>query len=123
MSRVVRWDYRAGCAALALVVGACAGAGATSTVIAPGLLTEARTRGLARSIVELRVPAAASEAAIDVIKRRLLARIAGTRHRVIRELPGFPMLVLEASEATLQELAASPDVLRVSGETIDRPQR
>jgi hypothetical protein len=33
------------------------------------------------------------------------------------------MLVLDASEATLHELAASPDVRRVTGETIDRPQR
>ena len=110
-------------AAFVLAVGACAGAGATSAVIQPELLAEARARGVARSIVELRVPAAAGEAAIEVVKRRLLARIVGTRHQVLRDLPGFPMLVLEASEATLQELAASPDVLRVNADAIDRPQR
>jgi hypothetical protein len=114
---------RVACAVLVLAIGACAGASATSAVISPELLTEARTRGVARSIVELRVPAGAGEAAIAVTKRRVLARIAGTRHQVLRDLPGFPMLVLDASEATLQVLAHSPDVLRVNGERIDRPQR
>lgn len=111
------------CAAFVLAAEACAGAAATSAPIEPELFTEARARGSARSIVELRVPAGAGEAAIEVIKRRLLTRIAGTRHQVLRDLPGFPMLVLDASEATLHELAASPDVRRVTGETIDRPQR
>lgn len=110
-------------AALVLAAAACAGAGAASPVIPLELLVEARSRGVARGIIELRVPAGASEAAIEVIKRRVLTRIAGTRHHVVRDLPGFPMLVLDASEATLQQLAASPDVLRVSGESIDRPQR
>jgi hypothetical protein len=106
-----------------LVAAAGAGAAATSAAIEPGLFTEARARGSARSIVELRVPAGAGEAAIEVVKRRLLTRIVGTRHQVLRDLPGFPMLVLDASEATLHELAASPDVRRVTGEAIDRPQR
>lgn len=110
----------AACAVLVLAVGACA---AASTVIAPELLAEARTRGTVRIIVELRVPAGAGEAVIEGVKRRLLARLAVTRHQVLRALPGLPMLVLDASEATLQELAGSPDVLRVTAESIDRPQR
>ena len=110
-------------AAFVLVAEGCAGAAATSAAIAPELFTEARARGFARSIVELRVPAGAGETAIEVVKRRLLTRIVGTRHQVLRDLPGFPMLVLDASEATLHELAASPDVRRVTGEAIDRPQR
>jgi hypothetical protein len=111
--------------AIGLTAGACVstGAAATSATIPPALLTEARTRGTARSIVEMRVPAGATEADIELVKRRVLAGIAGTRHQVLRDLPGFPMLVLEASEGTLQVLAASPDVLRVNAETIDRPQR
>lgn len=110
-------------AAFVLVAEACAGAAATSATIPPELFKEARARGFARSIVELRVPENAGETAIEEVKRRLLTGIVGTRHRVLRDLPGFPMLVLDASEATLHELAASPDVRRVTGEAIDRPQR
>jgi hypothetical protein len=124
---VVAWSdsasSRAVSAAFVVAAGACAGAGATSAVIPAALLAEARTHGVARCIVELRVPAGAGEAAIEIVKRRLLARLTGTRHQVLRDLPGFPMLVLEASEPTLQALAVSPDVLRVSAERIDRPQR
>jgi hypothetical protein len=118
---------RAALSRTALVLGltacASAGAGATSATIDPALLSEARAQGTARSIVEMRVPAGASEADIESVKRRVLAHIAPTKHQVLRELPGFPMLVLEASEATLQKLAASPDVVRVNAETIERPQR
>src|SRR5688572_25701706 len=110
-------------AAFVLVGEAGAGAAAPSAAVEPELLTEARARGFARSIVELRVPADAGEAAIEVVKRRLLTRLVGTRHQVLRDLPGFPLLVLDASEATLHELAASPDVRRVTQEAIDRPQR
>jgi hypothetical protein len=108
---------------VALMAAACVGAAATSATIAPALLAEARARGTARSIVEMRVPAGATEAEIESVKRRVLARIARTKHEVLRDLPGFPMLVLEASVATLQELAVSPDVLRVHADAIDRPQR
>jgi hypothetical protein len=69
------------------------------------------------------VPAGASESVIESVKQRLLRRIAPTAHKVLRELPGLPMLVLHASEATLNELAASTDVLRVHAEEIHRPQR
>jgi hypothetical protein len=110
-------------AALLLVIGACADAGATSAVIPPELLAQARARGVVRTIVELRMPAGAGEVAIEVMKRRVLARIAGTHHQVVRDLPGFPILMVDASEATLQELARSADVVRVNGDTIDRPQR
>jgi hypothetical protein len=110
--------------AIGLTAGACVSAGAAaSATIPPALLAEARARGMARSIVEMRVPPGATEADIEFVKRRVLAGIAPTKHQVLRDLPGFPMLVLEASEATLQVLAASPDVLRVNAETIDRPQR
>ena len=110
-------------AALLLAIGACAGADASSAVIPPELLAEARARGAVRTIVELRMPAGAGEGAIELMKRRVLARIARTRHQVLRDLPDFPMLVLEASEGTLQELALCPDVIRITGETIGRPQR
>ena len=110
-------------ATLLLAIGPCAGADATSAVIPPELLAEARARGSVRTIVELRMPADAGEGAIDLMKRRVLGRIARTRHQVLRDLPGVPMFVLDASERTLEELAHSPDVIRVSGETIDRPRR
>ncbi len=109
--------------ALVLSLSACAGAATTSAVIAPELFDQARAHGTARAIVQLRVPEGAAAAEIDTVKRRLLAQIASTRYTVLRELPGFPLLVLDASEATLRALEASPDVVRVSAETIDRPQR
>jgi hypothetical protein len=111
--------------ALVLGVTACASAGAaaTSATIPPALMAEARARGSARSIVEMRVPAGATEAEIEAVKARVLARIGRTKHEVLRDLRGFPMLVLDASEGTLQELIASPDVLRISADAIHRPQR
>lgn len=107
----------------ALAASACAGGAAPSASIPASLLAEARARGTARGIVEMRVPAGATDAEIESVKRRVLTRIARTKHQVLRDLPGFPMLVLEASEATLRELATSPDVLRVSADAVDRPQR
>ncbi len=108
--------------AFLVTASACAGTPG-GAVIAPQLVAEARARGSARAIVEMRVPAGATEAVIESVKRRVLSRIASTRHQVLRDLPGFPMLVLEASEATLDELARSSDVVRVSAESIHRPQR
>ncbi|MEX2146000.1 MAG: hypothetical protein WED01_03185 [Candidatus Rokuibacteriota bacterium] len=108
---------------VALAAAAWAGGSASSVTIPPALLAEARARGTARSIVEMRVPAGATEAEIESVKRRVLGRIARTKHQVLRELTGLPMLVLEASAATLQALAASPDVLRVDADAIDAPQR
>ena len=105
-----------------LTASACAGTSG-GAVVAPELLAEARARGSTRAIVEVRVPAGATEAAIESVKRRVLSRIAPTAHKVLRDLPGFPMLVLEASEATLDELARSSDVVRVSAESLHRPQR
>ena len=108
--------------AFLLTTSACAGTSGVA-VIAPELIAEARARGSARAIVEMRVPSGATEAAVESVKRRVLSRIATTSHQVLRDLPGFPMLVLEASEATLDELARSSDVVRVSAESIHRPQR
>jgi hypothetical protein len=105
-----------------LTASACAGTQGVA-VIAPELVAEARARGRARAIVEMRVPVGATEAVIESVKRRVLFRIAPTPHQVLRDLPGFPLLVLEASEATLDELARSSDVVRVSAESIHRPQR
>jgi hypothetical protein len=118
-----RASLRAVLMTLLLAVGACAAADSTAAVIPPELVAEARARGVVRAIVELRMPADVGDGTIELMKRRVLARIARTRHYLLRDLPGFPMLVLDASEGTLQELAHSPDVIRVTGETIDRPQR
>jgi hypothetical protein len=108
--------------AVALVLSSCVGIAATAT-IPPELLADARARGTTRAIVEMRVPSGASEAEIEAVKRDVLAELSGTAHTVLRALPGSPILVLEASEATLQRLATSPHVLRVEAERIDRPQR
>jgi hypothetical protein len=126
-SPAIKRVLRAALSRTALVLGvtacASAGAGATSVTIEPALMAEARARGSVRSIVEIRVPAGATEAEIATVKRRVLAHVGRTRHEVVRELPGFPLLVLDASEATLQALIVSPDVLRVSADAVHRPQR
>lgn len=122
MIRVIRRGVYAGAGIVVLAAAAGAGGSAAAVTIAPALLAEARARGTARSIVEMRVPAGATDAEIESVKRRVLARIARTKHQVLRELTGLPMLVLEASAATLQALAASPDVLRVNADAVDAPQ-
>jgi hypothetical protein len=84
------------------------------------LLEKARTRGVVLVIVTLRVPAAATPAEIQAVKQSVIAAIAPTRHRVVRELGGLPQLVLEASEETLRVLAGSSDVVRID-ESVPQP--
>ena len=111
-------------ATLAFVLSAGVWAGSTTAaVVAPELFDQARAHGTARAIVQLRVAEGATGAEIAAVKQRVLAQIATTSYAVVRELPAFPLLVLDASEPTLRALAASSDVLRVSAETIDRPQK
>jgi hypothetical protein len=91
--------------------------------LTPELLARAQAEGMVRVIVTLRVPAGATDAAIEVVKQTVLAEIAPTRHRVVHALPNFPQLVLDASDDTLRALGASPNVLRIEEPILDRPLR
>jgi hypothetical protein len=88
--------------------------------VAPELSGKAQARGVVLVIVTLRVPAGASPATIAAVKQSVIAEIASTRHRVVRELAGLPQIALEASDDTLRILGASPNVLRID-ESIPQP--
>jgi len=90
--------------------------------VSESLLARARALGQVRVIVTLRVPAGAPVSDVEAAKRAVLSAIAGTSHRVVRELGRLPQLVLEASEDTLRVLAGLPDVLRVDESLPSRPQ-
>ena len=84
------------------------------------LFAKARSQGAVLVIVTLRVPAGGPPATIHAVKQSVVAEIAATRHRVVRELVGLPQIALEASEDTLRILAASANVLQID-ESIPHP--
>ena len=100
----------------------CAVAQGSPPTVSDDLLARARALGRVPVIVTLRVPDAAPAGAVDSVKRAVLADIAQTPHRVVRELGRLPQLVLDASEETLRVLAGSPHVLRVDESVPRRPQ-
>ena len=108
--------------AVLMLLGAVAAAGPT-TVVSRELLEAAAARGAARVVVQLTVPEGAAAAAIETAKQALWSDLAGTSYRVVRDLPGLPVVVLEASAETLGALAASRHVAHVSGDEVRRPQR
>jgi hypothetical protein len=98
--------------------------GASSqTSVTPELLDKARSQGTVLIIVTLRVPAGAPSAAVQTVKQSLLGEIASTRHRVVRELPGLPQIVIEASDDTLRIVGASANVLRIDESIAVPPTR
>jgi hypothetical protein len=90
------------------------------SAVTPELLDKARVQGAVLVIVTLRVPAGASRDTVATVKQTLVAEIASTRHRIVRELVGLPQIVLEASDDTLRILGASSNVLRIE-ESVPRP--
>lgn len=121
---MARMRVGAGVLGLALMAGGAVWAsGASSQVVARELLRLARDRGSVRVIVHLQVVAGADESAIESVKQAVLAQIAPTRHQVLRELPGVPLLALEASWDTLRVLSASRAVVRVEEDALAAPQQ
>ena len=102
-----------------LSLAGCAVAQGSPPTVSDDLLARARALGRVPVIVTLRVPDAG---AVESVKRAVLADIAQTDHRVVRELGRLPQLVLDASEETLRVLAGSPHVLRVDESVPRRPQ-
>lgn len=109
------------CVTLGLI-GAGATAGPTSTV-SRELLDTAITRGTVRVIVMLKVPGGADPAAIAATKQALWIDLAGTDYRVLRDLPAFEAVVLEASPGTLRVLGTSAHVEHVSEDSPRPPRR
>jgi hypothetical protein len=108
-------------AVLALIGGAAAGQAAS--VVSRELLEVAAARGTVRVVVQLAVPEGADASAIAAVKQSLWSDLSGTTYRVIRDLPGLPVVVLEASSEALGALAVSPRVAHVAGDEIRRPQQ
>jgi hypothetical protein len=117
-----RLDHLGRAGMVALLTG-CVAAAAADVVVPPELLAKARAGATVRVIVHLRVAPDADPPRIEAVKRAVIAEIAVTRHRVVRELQGLPTLALEASEETLRLLSASSHVLRVQEDVPERPQR
>jgi hypothetical protein len=87
-------------------------------------------RGPARVLLELRLPepsasapdAGARERAIATARQAILARLAGTSHRLARQYTSIPLLALEIGPDALQALEGMGDlVARVRAEQIRRP--
>ena len=104
-------------------IGGAATAGASGVVVSRELLEAAAARGSARVVVHLAVSEAADAATIGAAKQALWTALAGTTYRVLRDLPGLPVVVLDASAETLGVLARSPSVVHVSEDEIRRPQQ
>ena len=88
-------------------------------------------RGPARVLVELRLPGpsasvadavSARERAIATARQTVLAGLAGTRHRLVRQYTSIPLLALEIGPDALQALERMGDVVaRVRAEQIRPP--
>ena len=113
------WRPLVGAVVLVLAMTSCAGS-SQAPGVAPDLSAKARAQGLVLVVVTLRAPEGASPSAIAALKKAVLAEIASTRHRVVRELTGLPQIALEASTDTLQALGASANVARID-ESIAQP--
>ena len=98
-------------------------AGSSQPGVAPDLSAKARAQGFVLVVVTLRAPEGASPEAIAALKKAVLAEIASTRHRVVRERAGLPQIALEASADTLQVLGASPSVARIDESIAQPPSR
>lgn len=86
------------------------------------LLEKAQRLGVVRVSVQVRVDAGADVQAVEATKAAVLDEIRGVAYRVLRELPGLPLIGIEASYDALVRLNTSAEVLRVEEDTLGRPQ-
>lgn len=111
--------------------GRAARAETTETPVIDPEVRAAVARGRARVLVELRLPdpsaagpgaGSARERAITMARQAVLARLAGTLHRLVREYTTIPLLVLEIGPDALQALEAMGDLaVRVRAEQVRPP--
>ena len=115
-----RTDGTVVAAVLGVVLGLLGGVAAEPTaVVSRELLDAALARGAVRVVVKLKVPDGADATAIATAKQVLWSELAGTTYRVLRDLPAFPAVAIEASPDTLRVLGTSGSVEHVSE---DRPR-
>jgi hypothetical protein len=107
---------------LCVLAGSVGAAEQPRSAVPEEVLEKARRLGGVRVNVQVRVEAGADRAAIEATKAAVRAEIAGSTHRVIRELRGLPVISIEASYDTLVTLAGSARVLRVEEDGLARPQ-
>ena len=123
---MTRVRVRTGAAVAMLLVGLIGGVpatGQTTAVVSRELLDLALARGSLRVVVQMKVDPWADALTIRTAKQALWVDLTGTTYRVVRDLPDFPAVVLEASPETLGALAASPRVAHVSEDLARLPQR
>jgi subtilisin family serine protease len=110
-------------------------AGADEPVVSPGVRTQLAANGVARVIVEVRLPtpfipegrlptpslALRQRANVASAQSRVLGVLQGRGHTLIRQLQSVPYLALEVAPDALRELAASPDVERVVEDALNAP--
>jgi len=99
---------------IAVIIGACASAGAASVAIDPRVEREVG-RGSTRVLVELRPP-------IGRAQEDVLARLSGTDFRLVRRFDTSPLLALEIGPSALAALRMMGDVVvRVIPDTVIPP--
>jgi hypothetical protein len=103
------------------VIGVAAGQGIA--VVSPQLIEAAAARGSVRVMVQLKVSSGADAAEIAGAKQRLRSDLSGATYQILRDFPGLPAMVLDASSGALDALVASPAVARVTADEVRRPQR
>ena len=88
------------------------------------LIVNAARQGTLRVVVELKidVPEPPSRERIVEAQERVLAELAGTRHRALRRFTRVPFIGLEVSEEALRRLGQSPYVIGIREDRLRAPQ-
>jgi hypothetical protein len=120
-----------GAAVLLLVSSGRARATPGDTLVIDPEVRSAVTQGPTRVLVELRLPGPSAsdtdsspprQPAIAAARQTVLARLTGTRYRLVRQYTTIPLLALEIGPEALQALEEMGDVVtRVRAEQIRSP--
>jgi hypothetical protein len=119
-----------GAAVLVMAVARARRAASEENAVIDSEVRTATMSGRARVLVELRLPgslpapggAATQERVIAATQRAVLARLAGTPHRLVRQYTSVPLLALEIGAEALRALEGMGDlVLRVRAERVRSP--
>jgi hypothetical protein len=115
----------------AIVVSTISFAAATGSEerISTEVFAKAQRNGSVRIIVELKLLTNfdgaddSRENAIRATQSAVFSELAGVNYRIIRTYKATPAIVLQASPAALQIIAASPNVLRVFEDRLSFPSK
>ena len=101
----------------------------TKERISTEVFAKAQRNGSVRIIVELKLLTNfdgaddSRENAIRATQSAVFSELAGVNYRIIRTYKATPAIVLQASPAALQIIAASPNVLRVFEDRLSFPSK